>query len=70
MSAPKTSTVSTRRYHYTRMGVRIAPTCADGEGYVTIRTDYETLPAAEWTDAEAWTTQQEQRIAQWRRENC
>ena len=54
------------QYHYSRMGVRIAPDCADGEGYIHIRPNYDELARADWTDSEDWTFRRAQKINCWR----
>jgi hypothetical protein len=49
--------------HYTNLGVSMQPSVADQEGYIEYRDGYESLPREDWTDAEEWLCEQEERIA-------
>jgi len=53
--------------HYTNFGCSMQPSCADSDGYLHYRDDYESLPRGEWTDAERWIDEMERAVASWRR---
>ena len=40
--------------HYRNFLVTEAPSCADKAGLLHVRGDFESLPAALWTEAERW----------------
>ena len=52
--------------HYTNFGVSMQPSVADQEGFVAYREGYELLAENEWTEAEKWVMEQEQRIEDFR----
>jgi len=52
--------------HYTNFGCSIAPRCADDEGFIPYREDFEKMPEWEWAPGEAWIHEQTVRKAQWR----
>lgn len=53
--------------HTSNLG-RTAPThITDGEGYISYRDGYESLPESEWTDAERWLHAAEESIERFQR---
>ena len=59
--------MTTTTAHFTNFGVSRQPRCADQEGFVEFRENFEALPGDEWTEAEAWISRQQERIDEFRR---
>lgn len=53
--------------HYTNFGATAAPPCADADGYLAYREDFQDLPPGEWTEAEDWIHEAEQRVERFRK---
>jgi len=52
--------------HYTNLGARIQPRCADALGYLHYREGFqESIPEEEWTAAERYIDAAERAIARW-----
>ena len=55
-----------RYTHYTNFGVNQAPACADSDGYIAYRENYQDMPVSWWSEGEEWIEKQNRRIAEWR----
>jgi hypothetical protein len=53
-----------RYTHYTNFGCSVSPRCADAEGFIAYRENFEKLPELAWAPGEAWIHEQTVRVAQ------
>ena len=62
-----TTTTTTKRTHYTSMGIAMQPQAADSEGYLHYRDGFmEEVEESAWTAAEVVIAEADRRIERWR----
>ena len=52
--------------HFTNLGASVKPPCADEEGFIRFRKDFQELPESEWTEGERWIDGMEKQIQEFR----
>ena len=52
--------------HFTNLGASMQPPCADQEGFVSFRKNFQELSESEWTEGEQWIDGMEKQIAAFR----